>query len=71
MTKRKINQPKISIRARLRMLEKMAHPPLMEPERIEILERQIQELYDMFSVIEKEFIEPLRRLQKESNSNSE
>tara|TARA_Y100001973_G_scaffold16155_1_gene23465 strand:- start:657 stop:836 length:180 start_codon:yes stop_codon:yes gene_type:complete len=58
------------VRARLRMLESMAHPPIMSPERIEVIEKQIQELYDKFSIIEKEFIEPLRRLQEESNSNS-
>ena len=69
MKKTQINQPKVSVRARLRALESIAHLPMVESIRIEAIEKQIQELYDKFEIIEKELIEPLRRLRDESQSD--
>ena len=63
------NIKKPGFRARLKALELMAHPPLMEVARIEAIEKAIQELYDKYEVIEKELIEPLQRLQRESKSD--
>ena len=62
------NTKTISIKNRVKILESMAHPPIMEGVRIETIEKAIQELYDRIGVIEKELIEPLQRLQRESKS---
>ena len=59
----------ISIKKRVKMLEILAHPPIMEGARVEAIEKAIQELQDRFSVIEKELLEPLQRLRSESNSD--
>ena len=67
--KQKPKTYKPSVRARLTLLEKIAHAPVMEAIRIETIEKQIQEIYDKINVIEKELIEPLRQLQSESNSD--
>tara|TARA_Y100001963_G_scaffold160257_1_gene269805 strand:- start:11711 stop:11908 length:198 start_codon:yes stop_codon:yes gene_type:complete len=64
----KLNKP--SIRSRLKALEMMAHPPIMSPERIEVIEKSIQEIYDKLETFEKELLEPLRKLRSESNSDS-
>ena len=60
---------KPGFRARLKALELMAHPPIMEESRIEAIEKAIQELYDKYEIIEKELIKPLQELQRQSKSD--
>lgn len=62
---------KISVRQRLKALELMAHPPIMEEARIEAIEKQIAELQDRYTVIEEELIKPLQRLRSESQSEED
>ena len=63
------NIKKPGFRARLKALETIAGMKLAEGARIETIEKAIQELYDKYEVIEKELIEPLQRLQRESKSD--
>jgi hypothetical protein len=51
--KRKIGEPKVSVKHRLRMLEGASM----------IMQKQMEELYVKFEVFNKELLEPLRQLQ--------
>ena len=72
MMSRVLNNPNIKkpgIKARLKALELFAGSKIVEGARFEAVEKAIQELQDRYTVIETELIEPLQRLQRESQSD--
>tara|TARA_R100000664_G_C2719989_1_gene113765 strand:- start:497 stop:691 length:195 start_codon:yes stop_codon:yes gene_type:complete len=62
----RLNKKLPSVKQRLKLLESMAHPPVISPERLEVIEKTIQELFDKYEIIEKELIKPLQELRSQS-----